>query len=265
MGIVGSSSTSSTMCTINLLSIVFGLFALSFICEGTLKEDFCSDLSYWDVVKYTSTVTECCDTVLKKECKTKTETVCEEVIETKCDAVGWAECSTKIGSSGKKNCQVTYKDFPYRACKYEKFPMKHEKEVPECKTVTRDYCVTDWNIDENGTKVWGGKEKCEPVSWEECKIVKKTVDFIADRTNCETKGSIKWVDFIQGNVDVVEMEQSCELKTAVNCHPVTVKNCVDVSFTECELKGDDICSSLTVHEPKQEKKHQKKCYHVNQL
>merc|ERR1712119_13055 len=203
MGIVVTSSTSSTMSTFSLLSLAFGLFSLVFICEGTLKEDFCTDVSFWDVIKYTSTTAKCCDTVLKEDCITKTERVCEDATEI------------------------------------------------QCNTVTKDNCVTDWNIDEHGNKVWGGKEKCEPVSWEECKIVKKAVDFPAVKTNCDTVANIKWADFVQGTTEVIEMKQSCEVKSSVNCRPVTVNNCVDVRFTECELKAQDSCYSQTVYEPEE--------------
>merc|ERR1712112_59559 len=116
MGAV-TSSTCSTMFTFNLLSIAFSLFFLAFNCEGTLKEDFCTDVSFWDVVKYTSTTAKCCDTVLREECKTKTERVCEDATEIKCNTVGWAECTTKIWPSQGKKCHVTYKDFPYRTAR----------------------------------------------------------------------------------------------------------------------------------------------------
>merc|ERR1711974_450007 len=138
MGVV-TSSTSSTMSTFSLLSVAFGLFSLALICEGTLKEDFCTDVSFWDVIKYTSTTAKCCDTVLSEDCITK------------------------------------------------------------------------------------------------------------------------WADFVQGTTEIVEMKQTCEVKSSVNCRPVTVNNCVEVRFTECELKGRDSCYSQTVYEPEQEKIHQKKC------
>merc|ERR1739838_854668 len=141
MGIVVTLSSSSTMSAFKLLASSFCLLSLALTCQGTLKEDFCTDVSFWDVIKYTSTTAKCCDTVLKEECRTQ----------------------------GKK-CHVTYKDFPYKDCKEEKYSVQHHKEVPEYKTVTKDNCVTDWNIDEHGNKVWGGKEKCEPVSWEESRL-----------------------------------------------------------------------------------------------
>merc|ERR1712112_586731 len=218
MGIV-IGTAARIMSSFNLLSVVFGLFSVAYLCEATLKEDFCTDVSFWDVIKYTSTTAECCDTVLKEDCITKNERVCEDATEIKCNTVGWAECTTKIWPSQGKKCHVTYKDFPYK----------------------------------------GGKEKCEPVSWGECKIVKKAVDFPAVKTNCETVATIKWADFVQGTTEVVEMKQTCEVKSSVNCRPVTVNNCVEVRFTECELKGRDSCYSQTVYEPEKEKIHQKKC------
>merc|ERR1712183_983523 len=256
---VAASSTRSTMSSFSLLAGAFCLFSLALICEGTLKEDFCTDVSFWDVIKYTSTTAKCCDTVLKEDCLTKTERVCEDATEIKCNTVGWAECTTKIWPSQGKKCHVTYKGFPYKDCKEEKYSVQHHKEVSECHTVTKDNCVTDWNIDEHGNKVWGGKEKCEPVTWEECKIVKKPVDFPAVKTNCEVAATIKWADFVQGSTEVIEMKQSCEVKSSVNCYPVKVNNCVDVTFTECEMKARDSCYSQTVYEPQQEKIHQKKC------
>merc|ERR1712105_326759 len=137
MGIVAASSTSSTMSSFSLLAGAFCLFSLAFVCEGTLKEDFCTDVSFWDVIKYTSTTAKCCDTVLKEECKAKTERVCEDATEIKCNTVGWAECTTKIWPSQGKKCHVTYKDFPYKDCKEEKYSVQHHKEVPECHTVTK--------------------------------------------------------------------------------------------------------------------------------
>merc|ERR1712096_129936 len=258
MGVVSVTSC-RIMCSLSSVSAFMVLLSVVSFSEGSLEGDFCSDVSFWDVIKYTSSTSKCCDTVAKEECKTRNKRVCEDATEIKCNTVGWAECATKIWPSQGKKCHVTYKDFPYKDCKEEKYSVQHHKEVPECKTVSKDNCVTDWNIDEHGNKVWGGKEKCKPVSWEECKIVTKPVDFPAVKTNCETVATIKWADFVQGTTEIVEMKQTCEVKSSVNCIPVVVNNCVDVRYTECELKGEDRCYSQTVYEPEQEKVHQKKC------
>ena len=33
-------------------------------------------------------------------------------------------------------------------------------------------------------QVWAGTEACEPVTWQECKLVPKTVKFIVPEINC---------------------------------------------------------------------------------
>ena len=36
-------------------------------------------------------------------------------------------------------------------------------------------------------QVWAGKEGCEPVTWQECKLVDKTVHFRVPEVNCTPK------------------------------------------------------------------------------
>ena len=52
-----------------------------------------------------------------------------------------------------KKCEPTYKDFQYKDCQEENYSVKHKKKLPKCREVTKDNCVTDWDIDENGNKV----------------------------------------------------------------------------------------------------------------
>merc|ERR1719264_767039 len=52
--------------------------------------------------------------------------------------------------------------------------VQHTKTAPECKNVTRQNCITKWEIDSNGNKVWAGNEDCEDVTWQECKPVTST-------------------------------------------------------------------------------------------
>merc|ERR1712096_356644 len=78
-----------------------------------------------------------------------------------------------------------------RDCEEVKEAVKHKKKLPECKQVTKNNCLTDWNVDENGNKVWAGTESCTPVTWEECAIVEKEVDFPTVRTQCDVRSSWK--------------------------------------------------------------------------
>ena len=66
------------------------LFALAFVClagqaSATLK-DHCSDVSFWDVVKYKTSSRQCCTPAeLKQTCVWKNENVCKDVTELKCE------------------------------------------------------------------------------------------------------------------------------------------------------------------------------------
>ena len=39
-------------------------------------------------------------------------------------------------------------------------------------------CVTLWETDDQGEQIWAGTEQCEPVTWQECELVEKEVQFI---------------------------------------------------------------------------------------
>ena len=39
-------------------------------------------------------------------------------------------------------------------------------------------CVTLWETDDQGEQIWAGTEQCEPVTWQECELVEKDVQFI---------------------------------------------------------------------------------------
>ena len=67
----------------------------------------------------------------------------------------------------------------------------HIKMLPECRNVTKQNCVTLWETDPNGKQVWAGNEACEPVTWQECKLVPKNVKFIVPEINC-TDGNEVW-------------------------------------------------------------------------
>merc|ERR1712096_200976 len=256
-------------------SINFGSFNMMKICllslsalflaslsSSTLEGDFCSDISFWDVVEYKSRDARCCEVGVKRSCEKKSKEVCLEATELECKAIAWAECRVSVWEkNGVKKCEPTYKDFQYKDCQEENYSVKHKKKLPECKEVTKDNCVTNWNIDNNGNKVWSGEEECSPVTWEECNIVEKEVDFPAVRTKCDTVGTIKWVDYVQQNdATVEELQNRCEVHSAVHCEPATRNACTTVYYTECTVeKTQEECKNFVVHEPFQQKRHQKKC------
>jgi len=176
-----------------------------------------------------------------------------------CEVVAWGACiSTPTNTPGTK-CGVKYNDFAHQNCKEVTTKVDHTKKVPECKKITKNNCVTDWEVDSNGNKVWAGTETCTPVSWEECDLVEKTVEFPTVKTECDVDSQIKWTQFEDTPTNIVGLETKCEVKKAVNCKNVKTNKCAPVEWQECEMKPREECLAKVVHTPVQEKIHQKKC------
>merc|ERR1712110_983137 len=103
------------------------------------------------------------------------ENVCADVAETVCDIVPYTECTMGMEEQQYSETMLAPKLFVEQTCKTSAKTVPHIKKVPECRNVTKQNCVTLWETDEQGNQVWAGKEGCEPVTWQECKLVDKTV------------------------------------------------------------------------------------------
>jgi len=244
--------------------LLFALLGVVFFVDKTSStlHGLCSDVSIYDDIEYKpASSKKCCGTKMVKKCEKKSEERCNDVTEIKCDVVGFPVCTPrpkKVG--GLTKCTPVFHDYDYYDCEEIKENVKHKKKLPECKTVTKDNCVTEWDHDENGNKVWTGAEKCTPVSWEECSIVDKEVDFPIVKTDCKVVSQIKWNTFVEEDVSDAEyLEVSCEVKADLNCREVKTKSCDTVEFEECKMTAKDDCRQVEVFEPFQEKKHLKKC------
>ena len=49
-------------------------------------------------------------------------------------------------------------------------PEIHIKLEPRCRNVTKQDCVTKWELNSQGRKVWAGNEECRPVTWQKCEL-----------------------------------------------------------------------------------------------
>merc|ERR1712112_338627 len=254
-----SISSSNTPAMASHLFALAATFALLAGLDSATLDDYCTDVSYFDAVQYTTTTRQCCETVLKQVCTGKSENVCKDVLDLKCEVTAWADCKSTTTSNPGKKCSVEFKDYELKDCKEVKTSTLHSKQVPDCKKVTKNNCVTDWEVDSNGNKVWTGTETCTPVTWEECEIVEKQVEFPSVETECNTVANIKWADFVEKTKDTIRMETTCEMKSAVDCKQAKVEKCALVSWKECKMEPVEECKASSVHEPSQEKIHQKKC------
>ena len=97
------------------------------------------------------------------------------------------ECKMGMEEQTASQTKLAPKLFVEKSCKTGTKTVPHTKMVPECKNVTKQNCVTLWERDEEGNPVWAGKEGCEPVTWQECKLVPKIVQFLVPEVNCTDK------------------------------------------------------------------------------
>ena len=154
---------------------------------------------------------------------------------------------------------LTPMEFTPKKCKTVKDTVKHQKMFPECKNVTKQNCETHWETDDQGNQVWAGKENCEPVTWQECKLVPRYVNFIIPKVECEDQESI-WYHEPQP-VDKVKKTNvlTCAVKSTTNCHQKTRNDCQWLKYQECKEVPKTDCQPSHVHKPDQELVHRKKC------
>merc|ERR1712096_520579 len=140
------------MSSFSMLVSALCLFSLACVAEGNLKNT-CTDISFYDLIKYTDKSSKCCDTVLKEVCEDRSERVCRDITDFKCNTVAWAVCSSKFYEARGNKCELKYNDFEYKHCQETEHFETQIKMVPECKDVTKQSCVDIWETDHHGNKV----------------------------------------------------------------------------------------------------------------
>ena len=142
--------------------------------------------------------------------------VCQDVTETVCEVVPYKECKAGQEPQQFSETKLAAKKFIEKECEQSKKEIPHKKLLPECRNVTKQNCVTNWETDSYGNqvkllvkatiaaeirlvndtdcghcvKVWAGTEACEPVTWQECKLVPRNVKFIVPEITCTDKQEI---------------------------------------------------------------------------
>ena len=111
--------------------------------------------------------------------------------------VPYKECKMGLEPMEYTEKKLAPKLFVEKSCYEGRKNVPHKKLFPECRNVTKQNCVTLWETDENGEQVgkylntftkifyaqnfaqiWSGTEQCEPVTWQECELKEKDVQFV---------------------------------------------------------------------------------------
>jgi len=223
------------------------------------NKEFCVDVSTYQPVVWVESEAEECSTVFVKQCEDKSENVCTDVTETKCEVVPYTECQMGMEPQEFSQTVLAPKKFVEKTCTQGRKVIPHIKMLPECRNVTKQNCVTLWETDPDGKQVWAGNEACEPVTWQECKLVPKNVKFIVPEINC-TDGNEVWYHEPETSTDIrMTNTFTCEVKSSSSCETQTRPDCKSINYQECREVPVTNCNPKSVHKPTQEKLHRKKC------
>ena len=179
-----------------------------------------------------------CLTSFVKKCEQRARNICEEVIETRCEIVPYTECSVGLEHQHYHQTELIPKKFTEKACTQGTQTIQHQKLLPECRNVTKHSCSTLWVTDYWGRKGSAGKESCEPVTWEECKLVAKDVKFILPLVTCSDKQDIWYHQYEQIYKTVTTNTHGCKVPLKLIKVWVTVsKHRLKVAQTASQYQG----------------------------
>jgi len=223
------------------------------------NKEFCVDVSTYEPVVWEERDGESCTTIFVKRCEDKNENVCEDVTETKCEVQPYTECQMGLEPQEFTETVLEPIEFTEKVCETGKKVIPHTKMLPQCKNVTKQNCVTLWETDANGKQVWAGNEACEPVTWQECKLVPKTVSFIVPEIKCEDGQSIWYHEPAPKTDTRMTNTFDCVVKKTTNCRTEVRPDCKQIKYQTCREVPVTNCKSKQIHAPTQEKLHRKKC------
>ena len=142
----------------------------------TDEKQICVDVSIYPPITWTQQESEECRTEFVQKCEERSEQVCGEVSETLCQIVPYTQCKLTVSEEQVQETTLVPRRFTEKSCVTNQRNIPHRKLMPECTNVTKQNCVlTNWETDEYGNQVWAGNEECDPISWQECKLVPKDV------------------------------------------------------------------------------------------
>jgi len=220
---------------------------------------FCVDVSTYGEVVYEPTSREKCDTQFQKVCEDKSEQVCGEVTEIQCEIVPYTECSMSMESAPYKSHEMVPKTIKKKICEEGMDVVQHTKMMPECRNVTKQNCISKYETDAEGNEVWAGNEACEPVTWRECKLVPRQVDFKVPKINCVEGEDVPYTDCEEAEKTQMITKMTCEVKNTTDCKPVVSTKCGTVQYQECTEEPQETCEEVEMRIPKQEKELKRKC------
>ena len=161
-----------------------------------------------------------------------------------CDVVPYTECEMLMEMTPYRSFEVMVRQSTKKVCTAGTDIVKHTKLMPECRNVTKQNCITKWETDAYGKQVWAGNEACEPVTWKECKLAPKQVDFKVPKITCEDGEPVDYDDFIDVTKNQMTSKMVCKVKHATSCQPKVSNKCQWIQFQVSKLSSEWLLSKV---------------------
>ena len=149
--------------------------------------------------------------------------------ETVCDITPYTECEMLMEYTPYKSFEVIQKQAMQKVCINGTEIVKHIKLLPVCRNVTKQNCITKWKT-VNGEQIWAGNEACNPVTWKECKLEPKEVNFKVPHVTCEDGEDVHYDDYIDVQKNQMTTRMVCSVKHTTNCQPKVSNKCKWINF-----------------------------------
>lgn len=220
----------------------------------------CWDVSIWEPPEYNMTMKEKCHTEFEKVTVNKTKKdECVTWHSVNCTIVDYVECKMTPVVTKYNITMMIEKNFTEIICKDENVTHWHVKQIPHCEPVTKQQCITNWVLVANGSKIWTDNEQCKNVTWNECVLKPKHVQYNTTHPNCTmTKNETYW-DCVKMENETTTYNMTCTPKAALNCTPVEHEDCTTVEWQESYYIANETCTDKKVKVPYQNRKHRKQC------
>lgn len=226
------------------------------------NDQHCHDVSVWGEVEFEDQDCLKCKTEFEKECETITRNVCHDLPTIDCQLVPFTKCEMYM-EQAKYNETIIIPDSEYVPweCANVTIEETHIKLMPQCVDVTRQDCVTKWEISPTGEKIWAGNEQCTPITWKNCTLIQIPKKFNQTYTKCERVGMP--IPTMKCELEVktrMITGMRCDVGVAANCITNSTEQCVDITYQECkEMPKPLECKTSTLRVPFQPKIHRVKC------
>ena len=211
-------------------------------------------------MSYNITTDQVCNYQVNRMCVPREQEICIQVPKTTCELEVNTEC-TNIPQDNYVRCDTTQqRPFTPKHCYDDGFTvLKEIKKMPVCHKVTKQVCDSEWEVNDQGEKVFVANNNCREVMWDDCQLEDKVVEEQVPKKTCVDQPTTSFLEPLQRKEKVRSYNRQCTPSGGPVCTESEVTECTTVSWMDCKESVAVDCNILTIHTPHQEYEHLLRC------